>query len=416
MLTRESCAEADQNDPLRHLKQAFVLPDGVTYLDGNSLGPLPRAARARGARVLEQEWGAGLVRSWNSAGWFDLPTRLGDLLAGLIGAGPGETVVTDTISVNLFKALAAALEIQKEDHPGRRVIVSERDTFPTDLYMVQGLAEFLGQGHELRLVDDGLPLERALGDDVAVALLSHVNYRTGALHDLAAVTALAHRHGALAIWDLAHSAGAVPVDLRGGDADFAVGCTYKFLNAGPGAPGFIWVAPRHQERLRQPLSGWWGHEQPFAMEPGYRPVQGIRRCLCGTQPVLSLALVECGLDVALRADIQVVRRKSLALGDLFIKLVEQRCARHNLALVTPREHARRGSQVSFRHREGYAVIQALIARGVIGDYREPELMRFGITPLYLGFADVWDAVEALRDVLDSRGWDRPEFRQRGLVT
>jgi len=416
MLTRESCAEADQNDPLRHLKQAFVLPDGVTYLDGNSLGPLPRAARARGARVLEQEWGAGLVRSWNSAGWFDLPTRLGDLLAGLIGAGPGETVVTDTISVNLFKALAAALEIQKEDHPGRRVIVSERDTFPTDLYMVQGLAEFLGQGQELRLVDDGLPLERALGDDVAVALLSHVNYRTGALHDLAAVTALAHLHGALAIWDLAHSAGAVPVDLRGGDADFAVGCTYKFLNAGPGAPGFIWVAPRHQERLRQPLSGWWGHEQPFAMEPGYRPVQGIRRCLCGTQPVLSLALVECGLDVALRADIQVVRRKSLALGDLFIKLVEQRCARHNLALVTPREHARRGSQVSFRHREGYAVIQALIARGVIGDYREPELMRFGITPLYLGFADVWDAVEALRDVLDSRGWDRPEFRQRGLVT
>ena len=416
MLDRESCVEADRNDPLGHLKQAFLLPGGVVYLDGNSLGPLPRAALARAAGVVEREWGAGLVRSWNDAGWFDLPARLGDLLAPLVGAGPGETVVTDTISVNLFKALAAALEIQRQDRPGRRVIVSERDTFPTDLYMAQGLAEFLGQGHDLRLADGALPLERALGDDVAAVLLSHVNYRTGALHDLAAVTALAHSHGALAVWDLAHSAGAVPVDLKGGDADFAVGCTYKFLNAGPGAPGFIWAAPRHHGRLRQPLSGWWGHAQPFAMEPGFRPAPGIRRFLCGTQPVASLALVECGLEVALQADMQVVRRKSLALGDLFIKLVERRCARHPLELATPREHARRGSQVSFRHPEGYAVIRALTARGVIGDYREPELMRFGITPLYLGFADVWDAVEALRDVLDGRGWDRPEFRARARVT
>lgn len=416
MHTRESCLEADRKDPLAPLRGQFDLPEGILYLDGNSLGPLPRAARARSLQVLTEEWGSGLIRSWNTAHWFDLPGRLGDKLAPLLGAGPGEVVLTDTISLNVFKALAAALRLQQEAHPHRRVIVSERENFPTDLYMIQGLADFLQQGHELRLVDADLPLERALDEDVVAVLLSHVNYRTGAMHDMAAVTGLAHRHGILAIWDLAHSAGAVPIDLRGAQADFAVGCTYKYLNAGPGAPGFIWVPARHQDRFWQPLSGWWGHRRPFDMNAEYQPAQGIRRYLCGTQPILSLALVECGLDVALQADMAAVRAKSLALSDLFIELVEQRCDRHPLTLVTPREHARRGSHVGFRHPQGCAVIQALIARGVIGDYREPEIMRFGITPLYLGYADIWDAVEALRDLLDRGAWDRPEYHQRGLVT
>jgi kynureninase len=416
MHSRSSCAEADRNDPLATLRQEFDLPKGVIYLDGNSLGPPPRAALARGAQVLAAEWGAGLIRSWNEAGWFDLPSRLGDKLARLLGAREGEVVLTDTISLNLFKVLAAALRIQQTARPGRRVIVCERDSFPTDLYMVQGVIEFLQQGYELRLIDADLPLEQALGEDAAVLLLSHVNYRTGAMHPMAEVTALAHRHGILTLWDLAHSAGAVPLDLGAAQADFAVGCTYKYLNGGPGAPAFIWVPQRHQFQARQPLCGWWGHMRPFAMAPDYRPAPGVRRFLCGTQPILSLALVECGLDVTLRAGMPAVRAKSLALTDLFIELVEQRCARHPLTLATPRDHAGRGSHVSFLHPDGYAVMQALVARGVIGDYREPGLMRFGMAPLYLGFAEVWDAVETLRDILDSRGWDRPEFRRGRAVT
>lgn len=416
MLDRASCLDADRHDPLAPFRQEFLLPGGVIYLDGNSLGPMPRTAEARATKVLREEWGDGLVRSWNSAGWFQLPVRLGDLLARILGAAPGEVVLTDTISVNLFKVLAAALEIQAQDHPGRKVLLAEGDAFPTDLYMAQGLARLLDRGWQLRLTGPDRPLERALDADVAVALLSHVNYRTGAMLDLAAVTARIHAQGALAVWDLAHSAGAVPIDLEASGADFAVGCTYKYLNAGPGAPGFLWVPKRLQPRFRQPLSGWWGHQDPFAMQPGFRPAPDIRAGLCGTQPVLSLAVAEGGLELAARADMALVRSKSLALADLFIKLAERRCAGHPLTLVTPREHARRGSHVSFRHPEGYAVMQALIARGVIGDYREPEVLRFGITPLYLGFADVWDAVEILGEVLDTRAWDRPEHRRRGLVT
>lgn len=416
METRENCVEADRVDPLARLKLEFDLPDGLIYLDGNSLGVLPRRACARSRQVLEEEWGAGLIRSWNTAGWFDLPLRLGDKLARLLGAGAGEVVVTDTTSLNLFKALAAALRIQQASRPERRVIVSERDNFPTDLYMVQGMIDFLQQGYDLRLIDSEHRLEEAVKDDVAVLCLSHVNYRTGAMYDMAGTTELAHRHGALTIWDLAHSAGALPVDLRGADADFAVGCTYKYLNGGPGSPAFIWVSPRHQDRFWQPLSGWWGHDKPFAMAVDYRPAQGIRRFLCGTQPVLSLSVVECGLDIALEADMMAVRAKSLALSDLFIRLVEERCASHPLALITPRAHAARGSHVSFRHPDGYAVMQALIARGVIGDYREPEVLRFGITPLYVGYVDIWNAVEILRGVLDTRAWDRPEYFRRATVT
>ncbi|GAB1841493.1 kynureninase [Achromobacter xylosoxidans] len=416
MHTRESCVAADRQDPLAPLKARFDLPPGVLYMDGNSLGVMPRAAAARAAEVITQEWGTGLIRSWNTAGWFELPSRLGDKLAGLLGAKEGELVITDTTSLNIFKALAASLRIQQKRQPERRVILSERDNFPTDLYMIQGMIDLLQQGYEMRLIDDDLPLERALEEDVAVVLLSHVNYRSGQMHDMAAVTRQAHERGALVIWDLAHAAGAVPVDLNGADADYAVGCTYKYLNGGPGSPAFIWVAPRHIPDFWQPLSGWWGHQRPFDMTVAYEPAGGIRRYLCGTQPIVSLAMVECGLDVAREADMAEVRRKSLALGDLFIALVEERCAGHPLTLVTPRDHAQRGSHVSLRHPNGYEVMQALIARGLIGDYREPEVLRFGLTPLYFGYADVWDAVEILKDVLDSKAWDKPEFKQRSAVT
>ena len=416
MHSRNACLQADQQDPLARFRQQFALPADTIYLDGNSLGVLPHSALARSQQVISEQWGQGLIRSWNDAGWFELPGRLGNKLAALLGAGADEVVVTDTTSLNLFKALAAALRIQQQAHPARRVIVSERDNFPTDLYMIQGLIDLLQQGYELRLVDEALPLEAALDDDVAVLLLSHVNYRTGYQYNMAATNELAHRHGVLTIWDLAHAAGAVPLALNAADADFAVGCTYKYLNGGPGAPAFIWVAPRHQDRFWQPLSGWWGHAQPFEMRSDYQPAGGIRRFLCGTQPIVSLALLECGLDIALQADMDAVRRKSLALTDLFIELVEQRCGEHPLTLITPRDHAQRGSHVSYRHPHGFAVMQALIAAGVIGDYREPEVLRFGITPLYLGYTDIWDAVDTLKQILDSGSWDAPQFHRRGAVT
>lgn len=412
-LSRNDCLARDAADPLAPLRDAFELPAGVIYLDGNSLGARPRAAAARAAHVIAQEWGKDLITSWNTAGWFDLPKRLGDRLAPLIGAQAGEVVVTDTTSVNLFKALAGALAMQSAD-PRRVAIVTERSNFPTDIYMAEGLSGWLARGHTVRLVDSPDEIPAALGDDTAVLLLTHVNYRTGHMHDMAALTALAHEHGALTVWDLAHSAGAVPVDLHGARADFAVGCTYKYLNGGPGAPAFIWVPARHQAAFAQPLSGWWGHAAPFAMAPSFAPCAGIGRALCGTQPVVSLALVECGLDVFAQTDMAALRAKSLALTDLFIALVEQRCAGHPLELVTPREHARRGSHVSFTHPHGYAVMQALIARGVIGDYREPHIMRFGFTPLYTSFAEVWDAVAILKQILDEDAYD--VNAARGTVT
>ncbi len=413
--SRSACVALDASDPIRHLRDDFALPEGIVYLDGNSLGVRPKAAARRAAEVVEVEWGRDLIRSWNDAGWWELSGRLGDKLAPPIGAGPGEVVVTDNISVNLYKLLSVALGVQAERDPARRVVVSERRNFPTDLYIVEGLLRQLDRGHSLRLVDDPAEIAEAVGADTAVLLLTEVNYRTGELLDMTALTALAHERGALAIWDLAHSAGAVPVDVRGADADFALGCTYKFLNAGPGAPAFAWVPARFQDRA-QPLSGWWGHAAPFAMEPGFRGAPGIRRFLTGTQPIVSLALVECGLDPFLRTNMATLRTKSLALTDLFIQLVEERCADHPLTLVTPREHARRGSQVSLEHPEGYAVMRALVERGVIGDYREPRILRFGFTPLYLGFTDVWDAVEVLRDVLETRAWDEPRFRERAAAT
>jgi kynureninase len=402
-LTRDDCLARDAADPLAALRDAFALPSHTIYLDGNSLGARPKAASARMRQVLEQEWGEDLIVSWNKAGWFTLPRRLGDRLAPLIGARAGEVAVTDSTSVNLFKALAAVTAIQAPT--GRRTIVTERSNFPTDIYMAQGLAAWLDRGWRIDLVDGPDDLAAALGPDTACVMLTHVNYRTGYQHDMAYVTRLAHAAGALTVWDLAHSAGAVPLDLHAANADFAVGCTYKYLNGGPGAPAFIWVPEKHQAAFTQPLSGWWSHATPFAMAPEFAQGAGIVRALCGTQPVTALALVECGLEIFERTDMAALRAKSLALTDLFIALVEQRAGRHPLGLVTPREHARRGSQVSYTHPHGYAVMQALIARGVIGDYREPHIMRFGFTPLYTRHVDVWDAVEHLVQILDGALYD-----------
>ena len=424
MITLQDCLERDHSDPLRTLRTLFVLPEGVVYLDGNSLGAMPRGAVERAQEVVAQEWGQGLIRSWNSAGWFELPRRLGRQIAPLIGATGDDVVVSDSTSINLYKVLSAALSVAQQDQPGRRVLLSERSNFPTDLYIAESLCRT--HGLALRLVE-GDEVLGALGDDTAVLMLTHVNYRTGAMHDMAEVTARAHAAGALVVWDLAHSAGAVPVDLVGAQADFAIGCGYKYLNGGPGAPAFLWVHPRHAERFWQPLSGWWGHAQPFAFTPDYQPAAGIQRYLCGTQPIVSMALLECGLApfgaAQLLGGMAALRAKSLALTDLFITLVEQRCAGHGLGLATPRAHAERGSQVCLTRAEGaYAIVQALIARGVIGDFRagdggaRADILRFGITPLYLGYADIWHAVEQLRQVLDSGEWRQAQFGQKTAVT
>ncbi|AVA36703.1 kynureninase [Cupriavidus metallidurans] len=415
-LTRAHCQTLDRDDPLRALREQFALPEGVIYLDGNSLGARPRAAAARAAEVVSEEWGNGLIRSWNTAGWFDLPRRLGNLLAPLIGAGNDEVVVTDTTSINLFKVLAAALRVQRQRDPARRVIVSEASNFPTDLYIAQGLADLLQQGYEVRLVNSPDEIDAAVGADTAVLMLTHVNYKTGEMLDMAGLTELAHARGVLTVWDLAHSAGAVPVALNVAKADYAIGCTYKYLNGGPGSPAFVWVAPALRDQFWQPLSGWWGHGAPFAMSPQYEPVQGIGRFLCGTQPMTSLAMVECGLDIFAQTSMTALRAKSLKLTDLFIELVEARCATHPLSLVTPRDHTKRGSQVSFAHPDAYALVAALIERGVIGDYREPGIARFGFTPLYTSFTEVWDAVEIIRDVLDSGVYRDARFAVRTAVT
>ncbi len=413
---RNDCVALDQHDELAPLRNEFSLPEGVIYLDGNSLGASPKAAASRARALIEQEWSTDLIRSWNKAGWFDLPVKLGDKLAPLIGANAGEVVVTDTTSINLFKALAAALRIQSLDpaKAHRKVIVTERSNFPTDIYIAQGLSQWLDRGYHIKFVESPEALHAAIDHDTAVVMLTHVNYRSARLLDLEGLTAHTHRQGALIIWDLAHSAGAVPVALNQANADFAVGCTYKYLNGGPGSPAFIWVAPRHLNDFSQPLSGWWGHAAPFAMEPVFQAGSGIKRALCGTQPMVSLALVECGLDIFAKTGMEAIRQKSLALTDLFIHLVETRCAAHPLTLVTPRQHQLRGSHVSFEHPQGYAVMQALIERGVIGDYREPHIMRFGFTPLYLRFSDVWDAVDVLSGILDSGDYRIDE--QRVAVT
>ena len=410
-VTRDQLVALDAVDPLAPMRGRFLLPEGVIYLDGNSLGALPAATPERVARVIREEWGEGLIRSWNSAGWIDLAQRVGDKIARLVGAPPGSVMVADSTSVNLFKLLAAALKLR----PGRRVILSEQGNFPTDLYIAEGLRDLLGGGHELRTVAAD-QVTSALSGDIAVVMLTQVNYHSGRMHDMAAITRAAHAAGALVLWDLAHSAGAMPVELAACDVDLAVGCGYKYLNGGPGAPAFLYVAPALQDAIRFPITGWLGHAAPFAFEAGFRPATGIQAATVGTPPVLSLAALEVGVDLALEADLTLVRTKSLLMSRTFAALVTDCCGDHGLRRVSPEEPERLGSQVCFAHPEAYAVMQALIERGVIGDFRAPDVLRFGFAPLYLRHADLWDAVEILRDVLDTGAWRDPRHARRHKVT
>ncbi len=439
--TRADCFAMDARDPLAPMRDRFDLPERTVYLDGNSLGALPRATAARVADTVTREWGRDLIGSWNSAGWIVSPRRVGDALAPLIGARAGEVAVADSTSINVFKVLTVAMAIAGRNDPARNVIVSEADNFPTDLYIAEGVVSQREGGASLALVPATTTEARAdaivaaLGPSTAVLMLTHVNYRTGAMHDMKRLTRLAHDAGALVVWDLAHSAGAVPVDLHDADADFAIGCGYKYLNGGPGAPAFVWVHPRHVERLdaddiRQPLSGWMGHASPFTFATGYAPAAGVDRFLCGTPPILSMAALECGIASLQSVDgaanpMPALRAKSIALTELFIALVEARCS-DTLLLATPRDAGRRGSQVSFHARgvlagQGYPVMQALIDRGVVGDFRkgatdDEDILRFGFTPAYLRHVDVFDAAATIADVIDTSAYREARFSVAAAVT
>jgi kynureninase len=431
-LTRDDFVKLDQQDPLASFRKQFHIPPGVIYMDGNSLGAMPKAASERVREVTEREWAQQLIKSWNTADWFNAPHRIGDKIAKIIGAAQGEVVATDSTGINLFKAISAALMI----NPDRSVIVMEGSNFPTDNYITQGLIEFLGGQHRIRFaeIDD---LMDAIDDRVAVVSLTDVHYKTGHRLDMQAITARAHRNGALTVWDLCHSAGAIPVDLNAARADFAVGCGYKYLNGGPGAPAFIFVAKRHgykylnggpgapafifvakrhQDYVKQPLTGWWSHRAPFDFTRDYEIAGGISRMLSGTQPIISLCALEVGVDIMASADIHKIRKKSKKMGDMFIAAVEQRCDEYGFGLVSPRNAAERGSQVSLSHKNGYAIMQALIERDVIGDFRAPQILRFGLTPLYLRYVDVWDAVDILADIMAQKIWKNPKYHVRQAVT
>ena len=422
--TLAECQALDQIDPLRSLRDLFQIPEGLIYLDGNSLGVLPKATLASVAAAVAQEWGQDLIRSWNSAGWFQKPLEVGNKIAKLIGAKDDEVVAADSTTINLFKVLSAALSIAHSDHPEKKIILSERTNFPTDLYIAEALCKERGLTLTLVEAED---LQLALKQDVAVLMLTHVNYRTGAMFNMKHMTAMAHSVGALTVWDLAHSAGAVPVDLNDSQADFAVGCGYKYLNGGPGAPAFVWVNPKHTDRCWQPLSGWWGHAAPFEFTQDYKPATGIARYQCGTQPILSLTALDIALDAFLEVEklggMHALRRKSLALTGLFMHLVQTQLTAYGFGIATPLEEDLRGSQISLTRSEGaHAIVQALISRGVIGDFRagdgksHPDILRFGLTPLYTRFVDVWHAVRHLKEVMDSGEWQQLRFSQRNTVT
>ncbi len=411
-VSRSACLDLDQRDPLRGHRARFSLPEGVIYLDGNSLGALPAATPAALESLVEAEWGRALIRGWNAHGWIDLPVAVGEKIAPLLGAGPGQVIATDSTSVNLFKLLGAALALQQ----GRHVVLSSKDNFPTDLYVAAGLGELLGGGRgRLELVDEDA-IAAAIDADTAVVMLTHVNFRTGRLLDLERITAHCHASGALALWDLSHSAGALPLGLDAAAVDLAVGCGYKYLNGGPGAPAWLYAARRLHERLRSPLTGWMGHAQPFAFEGGYEPAAGIARFLCGTPPVLAMRALDTALDVWRDVDLAAVRSKSMALGELFQTLLSQHDLLDSLSLASPADPTARGSQISLAHPEGYAIMQALIERGVIGDFREPDLLRFGFAPLYTRYVDVFDAEAVLAQIVNEARHREPRFGQRQKVT
>jgi kynureninase len=411
MTSREACVARDSVDPLRGFRDRFVIPEGVIYLDGNSLGPMPRAAASVLNHTIAQEWGQDLIRSWNSAGWFDMPVRLGDRLGALVGAAPGQTLVCDTTSINLYKAIHAAIGLR----PDCDVVIAEDQSFPTDLYVIEGAMKSAGRPMKRRLIGtDGPSIEALIDRNVAVAVLSHVNYRTGELLDMAAITKQLHDAGALVVWDLCHSVGVVEIAFDGHAVDFAVGCTYKYLNGGPGSPAFISVAKAHQATAQHPLSGWWGHAAPFAFDRDFRPDSGIKRFLCGTQPIISMRGLEVALDAMEGVEVTALRQKSLALTELFMARVDALLP--DLEIVTPRQPSLRGSQVGISFDKGYAVVQAMIERGVIGDFRAPDLMRFGFAPLYVRFGDVWDAAQILAECINAEVWRDPRYNRKLEVT
>ena len=395
----------DAADPLAGYRDLFVQSDGLIYLDGNSLGQLPKTTVAAGTELMEQAWGQRLIRSWNE-GWIDAPQRVGAILAALIGADADEVIAADSTSVNLYKLIVAALRID----PSRNVVVSEAGNFPTDLHIAEGAAAAVA-GAELRVVERGA-LAAALGKDTALLLLTHVHYKTSERFDMTEWSKAAHDAGALICWDLSHSAGAVAVELNAAGADLAVGCGYKYLNGGPGAPAFLYVAKRWQERLHNPLSGWMGHAAPFEFADGYEPAAGMKRWLTGTPSILGLGALENGLRLWDGLELAQVEAKSAALWDIF----HAAGIAAGLECVTPADPARRGSHISFRHTQAYAIVQALIALGVIGDFRDPDILRFGLTPLTLSHADVWRAGEMMRQIIDSGEYRRPEFAVRNAVT
>jgi len=412
MIDFHDIQKLDADDPLAHKKAQFDLPSDCIYLDGNSLGALPHAAKERIAQVVTQQWGVDLIKSWNCHQWIDLPLTVGEKIAPLIGAGQGQVICCDSISVNVFKLLCSALALQK----GRHIVLSQNDNFPTDLYMVQGLSDLLGQQHcELRLCA-GDNIEQSLNSDVAVLLLTQVNFRSGKVHDMQAITKLAHQHGILVIWDLAHSAGALPVELDSCHVDFAVGCGYKYLNGGPGAPAFIYVATRHQQAVTQPLSGWMGHSAPFSFSADYSGADGVNRYLCGTPAILSMSALDAALDVFADVDMQVIRSKSLRLAKLCLDLFAQLPALSALQLASPLNDEERGSQLAFSHPDAYAICQALIANKVICDFRAPNILRLGFTPLYTSFSDVWLAVTRLNQIVESKMYRAEAFTRQGKVT
>lgn len=390
-------------------KIEFNIPSGLIYLDGNSLGPLPKKATERVMRTLDDEWGGMLIKGWNEANWMAQPSVIGDRVGKLIGAPAGSTVMGDTLSIKVYQALASAINL----NPARRVILSDNGNFPTDLYMAQGLLDTLDKNYELRIVDPE-DVGAAITDEIAVLMLTHVDYRTGRMHDMKTITQKAHDKGVIVIWDLAHSAGAVELDIKGCKAEFAIGCTYKYLNGGPGAPAFIYVRPDLADKVRPALSGWLGHIQPFAFDLDYRPGHGIERMRVGTPPIIQLAALDAALDIWDEIDMAQIRARSLALSELFLREVEARCPQ--LTLISPRNPDDRGSQISFQFDDGYAVMRALIDRDVIGDFRAPDVMRFGFTPLYIDEDDVMKAVRILEEVMSSKAWDNEDYKTKAAVT
>lgn len=410
-LTLDDVQQLDANDPLADTRNEFALNEGEIYLDGNSLGAMPKTAVTRALGVVEDQWSKDLIQSWNKHSWVDLPNRIGDKIGQLIGAQTGEVVCTESTGVNLYKAMACALQL----NPDRRVIVMEGSNFPTNNYVVQGLIAQLNAGYEIRFVERD-QLADALDSSVAVVCLTQVHYKTGHKLDMARVTAQAQAEGAAVVWDLCHSAGAFPVDVSASGVDFAVGCTYKYLNGGPGSPAYIYMASRHHNRVQQPLTGWWGHEAPFEFARDYQAGDGIRQLFTGTPSVVALAIMEAGVDVMCRTNPQRVLEKSRALTALFIDLIDQECSGFGLKLVSPTDPDQRGSQIAYQHEQGYPIIQALIAKGVVGDFRAPDILRFGFAPLYNSYGDVWEAVQRLKRILVEQTWRQPEFSQRHAIT